>query len=295
MTRWGDEEDEALQYLPHRAQVLYLRGLRRWMDYETGIVGRGREVSMQMFVELLEVGSKFTSNNKTGSVTAREVRTSLYQLERVGLIERIEGRRISALVHTLVFRLPLAAVDNSVKNSQVTVRSQSGHTSGGTASASSGAACAVSQGTVMAQSGHTSQGTPPVSGIRTTLSPVVVDVESIGADPGERPESAAEWFAFFSSRCGVRFEHRKIHTAKNGQLFAAWVGRGVCVGDVLEAMAMAHGALGGSFPDGPSYYGWALDAVMQARAEGVNGSGRQVGKRVSGADILAAGCADAFR
>lgn len=38
-TSWNDEEDAALQGLPLDAQVLYLRALRRRMDYRTGMVG----------------------------------------------------------------------------------------------------------------------------------------------------------------------------------------------------------------------------------------------------------------
>ena len=48
-TQWNDEEDKALDYLPHRAQVCYLRGLRRYMDYATGIVGISRLINYKGF------------------------------------------------------------------------------------------------------------------------------------------------------------------------------------------------------------------------------------------------------
>jgi len=36
-SQWNDAEDEALQGLTPEAQVIYLRGFRRYMDYRTGV------------------------------------------------------------------------------------------------------------------------------------------------------------------------------------------------------------------------------------------------------------------
>ena len=51
---WSNSEDLALDYLPHRAQVLYLRVLRRRMDFKTGVVGITARLSYQMIAEWLE-------------------------------------------------------------------------------------------------------------------------------------------------------------------------------------------------------------------------------------------------
>ena len=44
-TQWNDQEDDALQGLPWLAQLLYLPGLRPYMDYASGVVGVERVVS----------------------------------------------------------------------------------------------------------------------------------------------------------------------------------------------------------------------------------------------------------
>jgi len=166
-TNWNEHEDAALYELPHRAQLLYLRCLRRYMDYSTGVVGRSREVSRDMFCDVLEVSESYTANNRRAKPTLREVRISLSQLERVGLIERLPGRRVSKLIETYVFFLPLAAWDNSVSNSDVTVTSQSRHTSHVTTEPELKENVTQSDVTVTSQSRHTSHVTHPVSGNTT--------------------------------------------------------------------------------------------------------------------------------
>ena len=104
--RWCEREDAALDQLHDaRAEKLYLRGLRKYMDYETGVVGIQRGVSHQMFIELLE------ERRERGS-TAGGYRPDRYQiirlldkLEKVGLITRIPGEKRNS---PMVFRLDLA-------------------------------------------------------------------------------------------------------------------------------------------------------------------------------------------
>jgi len=107
-TKWNDDEDERLQGLPLMAQVLYLRGLRRHMDYGTGLVGVTRKVSYQMFKELLSVDRRIGSTLRDDEVVSiKQIRVALSQLEAAGLICR---RPKSKRTDPMVFRLPLASL-----------------------------------------------------------------------------------------------------------------------------------------------------------------------------------------
>lgn len=104
ITSWNDEEDEALQGLPLAAQVLYLRGLRRHMDYVTGIVGRRRRISWPMLREIAEV-EPHQGVTDSGKPSMGRVRRLLDRLIRAGLVEDIGPKRRG---DSIVFRLPLA-------------------------------------------------------------------------------------------------------------------------------------------------------------------------------------------
>jgi len=98
-------EHDALDYLPYRAQVLYLMCLRYWMDFNSGIVGLTRPVTYRLLREQLEIRPPPQSRERVTSPTRGEVRASIEQLERVGLIERISTE---SQWGELVFFLPLA-------------------------------------------------------------------------------------------------------------------------------------------------------------------------------------------
>lgn len=102
---WSSNEDSALDYLPHRAQVLYLRVLRRRMDFDTGIVGITARLSYQMIAEWLEERPPARSKNPVVRPSVSEIRSALASLERAGLIERVMR---GGEVLPLVFLLPLA-------------------------------------------------------------------------------------------------------------------------------------------------------------------------------------------
>ena len=108
ITCWNEVEDEALQGLPWSGQLLYLRGLRRRMDYRTGMVGTGRnKISWQTFHEVLHV-DHHQGINET-SLTKDQLRRALKWLVKSGLVEvRTEGRYLQ-------FFLPLADRDSSVQ------------------------------------------------------------------------------------------------------------------------------------------------------------------------------------
>lgn len=104
---WSAEEDQAMDYLPHAAQVLYLRVLRRRMDFNTGVVGITCRISYQQIGEWLEVRPPWGSKNPVVRLTVPEIRAALVQLERAGLIQRVRDSNGDAM--PLVFLLPLAS------------------------------------------------------------------------------------------------------------------------------------------------------------------------------------------
>lgn len=104
---WSAEEDAAMDYLPHAAQVLYLRVLRRRMDFNTGVVGITCRISYQQIGEWLEVRPPAKSTKPILRLTVGEIRSALLQLERAGLIRRVE---LDGEVLPLVFLLPHARI-----------------------------------------------------------------------------------------------------------------------------------------------------------------------------------------
>lgn len=110
---WNDDEDAALQGLRPATQVIYLRALRRYMDFATGVVGVVRKICYRGLAEaasfLPDVGSRSGGDLMTKSA----VRAAIAELMRAGLVSDIP--RYQSL-RMLVFRLPLATWDQSVKN-----------------------------------------------------------------------------------------------------------------------------------------------------------------------------------
>lgn len=118
-TSWNDEEDDALQGLPLRAQIMYLRGIRRYMDYSTRISGgHKRRISLAMLSEIVE---EYINRAMQDKPTKHAVRAAIEQLKRAGLIERIEDKDY------LIFFLPLADTNESVQINNRTTTAQQPH------------------------------------------------------------------------------------------------------------------------------------------------------------------------
>ena len=111
--QFNEDEADALLYLPHIDQVLYLMGLRRHMDFGTGTVGIRRKVSYQMFKELLEVHRQRGSTKPDHYPKRDELRASIKRLEGAGLVEKLPAAG-KAIAESMVFKLPLAQVGRSI-------------------------------------------------------------------------------------------------------------------------------------------------------------------------------------
>ncbi len=110
-TQWNDEEDAALDYLPHLDQVIYLRGIRRRMNYRTGLAGKDWPISYAWLTQLLEVQMEPGSHAVAAPpLTRSALRASFARLERAGLVKRIPTPE-----RGLIFQCPLASRDQSAR------------------------------------------------------------------------------------------------------------------------------------------------------------------------------------
>ena len=113
VTQWNDREDDALQGLPHLAQMIYLRCLRRYMDYVTGVVGQVRRISWQMMGEVTEIVRDAQSTLPDYRATNKELRSAIDQLVRVGLVIRIAKQNPENKFEPQCYLLPLASINSN--------------------------------------------------------------------------------------------------------------------------------------------------------------------------------------
>lgn len=81
----SQEELEALLGLSHLQRLIYLQGLRPYVDYETGLVGLKRGISYQSLAEILFVEPH--PGIQSGSPSKDQIRRALKRLEQAKLIE----------------------------------------------------------------------------------------------------------------------------------------------------------------------------------------------------------------
>src|SRR3990167_5896669 len=101
-------EQSALKGLPFIQRLLYIQGLKPYVDYKTGIIGIRRGVSYQSLKEELYIEPH--SGIQSGNLSTDQLRRALRGLEKAGLIE------IKSMDRKLVFRALLMYWDNSAQN-----------------------------------------------------------------------------------------------------------------------------------------------------------------------------------
>lgn len=107
----NNDEEFAMSGLSHVARLVYLY-LRQHMDYETGLTGIKRKVSLQGISEYLYVAPH--QGIKEEKYSHMQVRGALNWLEKAGLIERNKASNKSN--RQSVFKLILATTDYSAQN-----------------------------------------------------------------------------------------------------------------------------------------------------------------------------------
>lgn len=109
--RWNEAEDNAIDALPIEAQIIYLRVLRKHMDYETGIVGQKRHISYQQMREKIAPPAHPNSRGKAVEYSDQQIKRLVQKIVDAGLAERIHDT--SRGVARMEFRLPIACSDAS--------------------------------------------------------------------------------------------------------------------------------------------------------------------------------------
>lgn len=112
----NEDELEALSGLIHFHQLTYLRGIRPYMDLQTGLVGIKRGISYQSIAEQLYVEPH--PGFSTASYSRAQVKRALSSLERVGLIS------FQSDPLKLILSCPLATLGYFVQNKAVPKPSQ---------------------------------------------------------------------------------------------------------------------------------------------------------------------------
>lgn len=110
------DELSALCGLSHLQQLIYLRGIRPYMDVNTGIVGIKRGISYQSISEQLYVEPH--QGIKSGSCSRAQARRAVASLEKAGLII-LQSQGLK-----LILKCPLATLGYFVQNKAVTNPSQ---------------------------------------------------------------------------------------------------------------------------------------------------------------------------
>jgi hypothetical protein len=83
-----DEEDDRLQGISCEAQVMYMRGFRRYADYSTGVVNVTHGM-LKRLVEFIPDDGCRNDQRRVVDITTNYVRARIAELERAGLIEKI--------------------------------------------------------------------------------------------------------------------------------------------------------------------------------------------------------------
>jgi len=108
----SDEEIAAMEGLPHLHKCLYIFGIRRYMDYATGITGVKRGISWQSLKEELFIEPRSGISEKSPSKD--QIRRAAKWLERAGVIT------IKSDSERLIFECVLAKQDKSVQKQAAT-------------------------------------------------------------------------------------------------------------------------------------------------------------------------------
>ena len=249
------DEDEALQGLPWAQQLIYLRALRPYMDYATGIVGLRRGISRRSLRETLYVEPERGRHRSAAPYpTESAVRNALAGLERAGLIEQIEsyGR--------LVFRCQLALVDQSARNMSGRGTADERPTMSDIKNTNhiNGMPCMSDPSKALAA--HAMIDPPQKSDKNITNSEAYSTIPRVRVDPATVHGRAA-LVAVFSE---LGFPHHQVHAVKVMAMLNRWAGEGVTADDVRELVTALRES-GRDF--GPAYLEGPMRDWLTARSQ----------------------------
>jgi hypothetical protein len=110
----SDEEIQALEGIGYFLKCLYVFAVRKYMDYQTGVVGIKRRISYQSISEEMYINPHCgIEKSETGSPNKAKIRRALTRLEKIGLLEKINNKDY------LIFKCVFAKRDYSVQKQVV--------------------------------------------------------------------------------------------------------------------------------------------------------------------------------
>lgn len=255
-SQWNDAEDEALQGLTPEAQVIYLRGFRRYMDYRTGVAGgRARKLSYRALAELIAVDPDWGSQRKRAEVpTLGRVRARVAELERAGLVVNHESSRSLGLV----FKLPLADVgsvrpEKEQHKEQYKEQHKEPHSGKVVNLPKTREIMPLSE--VANSAGNDARN--DTRNNTHLYNYTELNSTNAGAHDNEawpdalRPIQPSEWGSFLAR--ARDWAYHRVSRPKLIVLYQHWTRLGLTIGDMRHIMASAEASLGRA-PDGPEWY-----------------------------------------
>lgn len=263
---WNSEEDDALQHLPLRAQVIYLRGIRRFAD-ANGIAGLKRKISWKSLSEVAEVVPGRGSHSRIDVPSRKAVRCAIEQLEKAEIIKQLPD---SERFKGLVFKCLLVDEDQSAPTRKGQGGAKEGPSDEGPKknrdlmrdSDGGRAKEGPSQNDIMLNDEGPASPSPSPN---TTTAPHRArgrahedDTPQDQTPPTSQdfqdstiPQRPAQWEQFFQRERG--YPLHILMTVKTIPLFKRWCDDKLTCGLLREAMQIAEAKLG-RVPDSPMYY-----------------------------------------
>lgn len=264
---WNDAEDEALQGLTPEAQVIYLRGFRRYMDYRTGVAGgSARKLSYRALAELIAVDPDWGSQRKRAQTpTLGVVRARVAELERAGLVVNHGSCRTLGLV----FKLPLADA-GSVRPEKEQHREQHKEQhrephSGNVVN------LPKKQDITAVEAGGNSIRNDTGNDARSNThlyNSTLLNSTDAGARDHEplpdsfQPQKPHEWGSFLGRE--RRWAFHRVSRPNLIAVYRCWTQWGLSIGDLRQIIAGAEATLGRA-PDGPEYYRPFVERYVRER------------------------------
>ena len=255
-SQWNGAEDEALQGLTPEAQVIYLRGFRRYMDYQTGVAGgRARKLSYRALAEVIAVDPDWGSHRKRADTpTLGRVRARVAELERAGLVVNHESSRSRGLV----FKLPLADAgsvrpEKEQHKEQHREQHKEPHSGKVVNLPKKQEIMPVEQGrnNTRNNTGNDTRNNTHLYNY-TELNSTDAGARDNEAWPDTcQPQSPQDWGSFLGRERG--WAYHRISRPKLIISYQRWIQLQLTIGDMRQIMTSAEANLG-RVPDGPEYY-----------------------------------------
>lgn len=181
--RLNHAELDALKGLPLAARVVYVEGIRPFMDFTSGVVGASsspsKSISLQSLAEVLYVEPK-PGRTGAGSRSRKQARVCIDVLVEAGLLSSMSVA--SKQDKRLILRCVLASTDESASKKQGTIRAQEQGTNGAQSKPSIDASLGESEPPQQGTPETPQQGTPPETDHKDTHKPRARAMETVPPD-----------------------------------------------------------------------------------------------------------------